>query len=51
METLCKRTFCLWKPGQPMKGMYCHYVYNGKIPNTGEQRCIFCGQRKEESED
>jgi hypothetical protein len=45
-QQLCQRTHCLWKPGQPVEGMFCHYVYAGAIPCTGPQRCIFCGKTK-----
>jgi len=43
-ETLCKRTLCIWKPGEPVENMVCHYVHKGNIPNTGARRCMFCGE-------
>lgn len=48
MQTKCERTLCLWKPGQPVEGIFCHYTYRGSIPCTGVQRCIFCNTIKEE---
>jgi hypothetical protein len=41
---LCRRTHCIWKPGQPVEGMVCHFVFSGAIPCTGIRRCIFCNR-------
>jgi hypothetical protein len=41
---LCQRTNALWKPGQPIAGVFCSYAYRGKIPCTGTLRCHLCGK-------
>jgi hypothetical protein len=45
---LCKRTFCIFRPGIPQPGMMCHYSYTGSIPCTGPMRCIYCNTVKGE---
>ncbi len=44
MTALCKRTFCLTRPGEPVAGMFCHFAYSGAIPCTGPKLCLYCGE-------
>jgi hypothetical protein len=43
IKKLCPRTLCIFRPGEPVEGMYCYFFYSGRIPCTGERRCISCG--------
>lgn len=44
---LCKRTVCLWRPGEPQPGMTCTFAYVGRVPGTGPLVCMTCGGRDE----
>lgn len=43
---LCRRTWCIWHPGEELPGFRCTYAWSGAIPCTGSLRCLYCGSYK-----